>query len=294
MGNSDSRCKTCKNCPDSHTEASEECTCSCQVRVTCTCKCNVGNGHDIAQKVSAIAGGTIAGAAGIAVTVFTGGIALPIVGGMVAGAGMSSLIHGSVKAVKREKICGKDFGVDVGVGFATGVIGGGGVAATESLASVAVSNVAKEAFKRGAVKLGVRTAGGIVSSVASKAVHEVGDCVKGNKEWSEYGNDPKTWGNAIAFGALGGVGAHASSNISKLGSTAQNATTQIVKRNANQSKQSSNSLDINSSLRSTEKQQEYMRELAKASLTKSKIILDKVNEENEDLYEGNRKHPHWQ
>ncbi|XP_066957006.1 uncharacterized protein [Macrobrachium rosenbergii] len=294
MGNSDSRCETCRDCPDSHNEASEKCTCSCQARVTCTCKCNVGNGHDIAQKVSAIAGGTIAGAAGIAVTVFTGGIALPIVGGMVAGAGISSLIHGSVKAAKREKICGKDFGVDVGVGFATGVIGGGGAAATESLAGVAVSNVAKEAFKRGAVKLGVRTAGGIVASVATKAVHEVGDCAKGNKEWSEYGNDPKTWGKAVAFGALVGAGAHASSNISKLGSTAQNATTQMVKRNANQSKQSSNSLDVSSSLRSSEKQKEYMWELTKASMTASKTILDKVNEENEDLYEGKREHPHWQ
>lgn len=121
-------------------------------------------GMTLPKKVSAIAGGTIAGAAAIEMTVFTGGISLSIVGGMMAGAAVSSLIHGSVKAAKREKICGKDFGVDVGVGFDTGIIGSGGVAATESLASVAVSNVAKEAFKRGAVKLGVRAAGGIVSS----------------------------------------------------------------------------------------------------------------------------------
>ncbi|XP_066956846.1 uncharacterized protein [Macrobrachium rosenbergii] len=285
MGNSDSRCETCKNCPGSHSNAGDKCTCSCKKRVTCTCKCNVGKGDDIAQKVSAIVGGVAVGTAGILVTVLTGGVALTIVGGMLAGTGISSLIHGSVKAGKREKICGKHFGADVGVGLVTGIIGGGSAVATESLASVAVSNVARDAIKRGAIKLGIRAAGGILSSVARTAVCEFGDCAKGNKKWREYGNDPEKWGKAIVFGAMAGRDCH-TSTFSKLNLPVQIAATKIIEEKEKNKK--SKQLQQNSTLpdiSSSEKQQEFIMELAKTTLTTSKEILDKVNEDNENAYE---------
>ncbi|XP_068236860.1 uncharacterized protein [Palaemon carinicauda] len=295
MSNPESRCETCRNCSAHDDEASEKCTCSCQATVTCTCKCNVGNWHDIAQKISAVVGGCAVCAGGIAATVFTGGTALPIAGAMASGAGMSSAIHGLVKTWKGEKICGKDFGIDVGVGFATGIIGGGGAAATESAASVVVKNVAKEGMKRGALKLGVRTAGGIASSVVTTAVRETADCSKGNKEWREFGNDPETWYKGIAFGAVNGIGGHVVSNVSKLSSTAQTASTQTtgtqrVKGNSIQSKQSSNSKDIISNLQSKEKQEMYISELKKTSLTAVLEFRNKVNEENEDWKGHERYH----
>ncbi|KAI8511523.1 NEDD4-binding protein 2 [Branchiostoma belcheri] len=224
MGNSisDSRCSRCKGCPRcGDGEEWRTCTCRCRKKVTCTCKCNVGTGHDIAQKASAITAGTLLGAGGIALTVLTGGVAIPIVGGMLAGAGISSAIHGTVKAITKKKISGKEYGVDVTVGFVTGVIGGGGVAATESVATVAAGKVVNEACKRGATKLGIRVAGGVISSVASTAVEEAGNCAKGRKKWKDYGKDPKIWGKGVAIGAAGGIASHTISNIKKVASPAQ-------------------------------------------------------------------------
>ncbi|XP_064108399.1 uncharacterized protein LOC135216826 [Macrobrachium nipponense] len=289
MGNSDSRCKPCRNCTGSHSNVGDKCTCSCKKRVTCTCKCNVGKGHDIAQKVSAVVGGTAVGTAGILVTVLTGGVALPIVGGMLAATGISSLIHGLVKAVKREKICGKRFGADVGVGFVTGVMGGGSAVATECLASVAVSNIGKDIIKRGAINFGIRAAGGIVSSVTRTAVCEIGDCAKGNKNWRDYGNDPMIWVKAILFGATAGTDCH-TSTISKLRLPAQIAATQINKekeenKKTNQLQQHLTLPDISSNFRSSEKSQEFIMGLPKTTLTPSKEIWDKVKEDNENPYE---------
>ncbi|XP_066957102.1 uncharacterized protein [Macrobrachium rosenbergii] len=213
MGYRCKKCKQCERCEDGDDD--ERCTCRCNEKWCCTCKCNVGSESDVIQKVGAIGLGTAAAIGGIGLTVLTGGLALPLVGGVVAGAGISSAINGTVKSVKGEKISGSEYLTDVAIGGATGVIGGVGGKITEGVARAAVTNVARETCKRGVIKLGVRAAGGAATGLASTAMGEVGNCVKG-KKWTDYGNDPESWGIGMALGIGGGTVSHITSNTSKL------------------------------------------------------------------------------
>ncbi|XP_019621389.1 PREDICTED: uncharacterized protein LOC109467778 [Branchiostoma belcheri] len=172
MNTSDSRCFCCRQClsctyftcfgeslvPTSNSRRScggrgysiSTCSCLCSEVVTCTCKCNVGKPHDVLQKIASIAGGAVLVVGGATLAVGSGGMAaFPILGGMVGGAGLSSTIHGVVKAGKGEKISAREYFVDVGVGTITGAIGGGGPILTEAIAQ----DLGKEVCKKGGTKL---------------------------------------------------------------------------------------------------------------------------------------------
>ncbi|XP_066286603.1 uncharacterized protein [Branchiostoma lanceolatum] len=189
------------------------CSCRCREEVTCTCKCNVGNVHDVLQKLASITGGAVLVVGGAALAVGSGGTALPVLGGMVGGAGLSSTIHGAVKAGKGEKISAGDYFVDVGVGFVTGAVGSGGAIVTEkiaeNLATTVATEVSKEACVQGGTKLAVRMTGGAASSVVNTAVNEAGTCVKGKRDWRDYGDDDGMWVKGAAIGAAAGIGSHA-------------------------------------------------------------------------------------
>ncbi|XP_068230506.1 uncharacterized protein [Palaemon carinicauda] len=214
MGYRCEHCRKCKRCEDG--DKDKRCRCSCDEEWCCTCACNVGSGIDVIQKVGAIGLGTAAAAGGIVLSVVTGGLALPLIGGVIAGAGISSTVNGTVKAVRKEKISGSEYLTDVAIGGATGVIGGVGGKLTEGVARAAVTNVAREGCKQGVVKLGVRAAGGAITGLASSATGEAGKCVAGQKKWKDYGNDPESWAVGMAIGAGGGAFSHLTSNACKL------------------------------------------------------------------------------
>ena len=66
---------------------------------------------------------TIAGAGaffgGLALTIVTGGLAVPV-GGALMGAGMSTAYQGVEKSIKKEKIVAKGLALDAAFGAATG------------------------------------------------------------------------------------------------------------------------------------------------------------------------------
>ncbi|KAI8502921.1 NEDD4-binding protein 2 [Branchiostoma belcheri] len=234
MDTSNSRCFCCRQClsctyftcfgepfvPNSRRSCGgrgysiNTCSCLCSEEVTCTCKCNVGKPHDVLQKLASIAVGAVLVVGGAALTVGSGGMAaFPILGGMVGGAGLSSTIHGVVKAGKGEKISASEYFVDVGVGAVTGAVGSGGTIVTEALAQDLAASAAKEACKKGGTKLAVRTVGGMTTSLVSTGVEEAGNCFKGKKYWDDYGNDGAMWAKGAAMGAIAGMGSHAWSEV---------------------------------------------------------------------------------
>src|SRR5436190_24177570 len=97
----------------------------CEEYVTCACQCNVGGVNDFFQKASAISGGIITVGFGVGLSVFSGGLLVPFIGGPMIGAGFSSAIKGIEKSIKKEKIEAKDYFLDVGCGAVTGVCTGG-------------------------------------------------------------------------------------------------------------------------------------------------------------------------
>lgn len=214
MGYRCKRCEGCERCKCGSEDA--RCSCQCDEEWSCTCKCNVGSESDVIQKAGAIGLGTLAAIGGTAVTIMTGGAALAIAGGAIAGAGLSSAVKGTVDTINREKISGSEYLADVAIGGATGLVGGVGAKLTEGAARAAVTNIAREGCKRGAIKLGVRTLGGVATGLASTATGEAGQCLAGRKRWRDYGNDPEPWMNGMVTGAVGGVLSHTHSNARKL------------------------------------------------------------------------------
>src|SRR5947208_2707550 len=82
---------------------------TCEKYVNCTCQCNFGGFHDVVQKTVAIGGGILSAGFGIGLSVASGGLLAPFVGGPLVGAGFSSAIKGIEKSIKKEKIGTKDY-----------------------------------------------------------------------------------------------------------------------------------------------------------------------------------------
>ena len=87
--------------------------CHLCVNKTCNCKCN--SGEDIDEGVLATIAGAGMAFGGLALTMFSGGLAIPI-GGALMGAGISSIHQGIGKSVKKEKIDGEEYFGDVAFG----------------------------------------------------------------------------------------------------------------------------------------------------------------------------------
>ncbi|CAF1664566.1 unnamed protein product, partial [Adineta ricciae] len=97
----------------------------CTNRWQCDCQCNVNGDADIAQKSIAIVGGFGLAIGGLALAICTGGLGAVLIGGSMLGAGISSTWNGAEKAIKQERISGKEYVADVAFGAATGVVTGG-------------------------------------------------------------------------------------------------------------------------------------------------------------------------
>lgn len=113
----------------------------------------------------AIIGGVALAATAIGVTVMTAGsnfshpflllifsaaapataAAIGVAGGMVAGVGISSAVHGAVAHYKGQKINPRDYGIDLGIGAITGMAAGG-IAIAGGLAAATVGASAASAY----------------------------------------------------------------------------------------------------------------------------------------------------
>ena len=69
--------------------------CKCSWR--CDCKCNINSAADVTQKALATAGGIGLAVGGLALTIFSGGLLIPV-GGAMMGAGISSTFQGVRKS----------------------------------------------------------------------------------------------------------------------------------------------------------------------------------------------------
>ena len=179
---------------------------SCENKAKCDCKCNLNRALDVTQKVLATIAGAGMAAGGLALTILSGGLAIPI-GGALMGAGISSAYQGINKSVKQERIDVSEYLIDVSFGALTGVFTGGIGAAGEVVASTVAKQGAKEVTKQAAKQLCVRAVAGGVAGVASKAVDEVKQCATTEKKLSEFGKDNNTsvsWILSAGTGVLGG------------------------------------------------------------------------------------------
>ncbi|CAF1617725.1 unnamed protein product [Rotaria magnacalcarata] len=186
----------------------------CESTWSCDCQCNVGGDADASQKGVAIIGGLAFAIGGLFFAISTGGVGPILLGGAMLGGGVSSTWNGAEKAIKGERINGKTFALDVAFGAITGVATGGIGVAGEVIATNVVKQGVKEVAKVGVKKLAVRAATGAVTGVAAKAIDEVKQCSTTDKKWNEDGT-VASWVTSAAVGALGGVGSHVSSNLSK-------------------------------------------------------------------------------
>lgn len=86
----------------------------------CECECNINGLVDVTEKVLVTAGGIGAIAAGLALTIGSGGLLTIPIGGALIGAGFSSTLKGIFKTFKKERIKGSELAVDVCFGAVTG------------------------------------------------------------------------------------------------------------------------------------------------------------------------------
>ena len=93
---------------------------NCESRLRCDCQCNIGGVADVAQKVLTTTVGVGAFAGGLALTIVTGGLAIPV-GGALMGAGVSTAYQGVEKSIRKERINAKGLVVDAAFGAATGI-----------------------------------------------------------------------------------------------------------------------------------------------------------------------------
>jgi len=146
-------------------------------------------------------------AAGVVLTVSTGGWGAVVVGGALTGAGATAVIHPVAKKINSERM---DFGVDYvkevaiggGIGVLTAGISAGGASITTSIAS----KVGTEGINQGAVKLVCRSAVGAVAGATASVVQE-------------HSNPGKfSVSNVVAdtlLGAVTGGVSHATSNLTR-------------------------------------------------------------------------------
>ncbi len=211
--NKTSKCDQCEN---------NNCE-KCQDRKNCKCKCNSNKALDITQKTLAITGGLAAAIGGLSLTILSGGLAAPLVGGILIGAGVSSTIQGVEKAYKKQEINGLEFIADVGFGALTGVFTGGIGAAGEAVAATVIKQGAKETIKAAAKQLAVRGVAGGVAGVTSRTITEIKECTLNEKEWSDFGKklDEKgnekgtisSWVMSAGTGVIGGMRSNRNNNF---------------------------------------------------------------------------------
>ncbi|CAF1150790.1 unnamed protein product, partial [Adineta ricciae] len=151
----------------------------------------------------------------------------------------SSTWNGAEKAIKQERISGKEYVADVAFGAATGVVTGGVGVAGETVAVNVVKQGAKEVAKAGAKKLAVRATTGAVVGLTSKAIDEVKQCSTADKKWRDYGKSfdrngkpngtTTAWVGSALGGGLGGVGSHVSSSlVTKMTSPVAESITRVL------------------------------------------------------------------
>lgn len=96
----------------------------CENRSKCLCDCNKSSKSQIVYKGLASIGGLASIAGGLALTIGTGGLALPIaipLGGALVGAGFSSTYQGVSKTYAKEDLKASEYFIDVGFGTVAGI-----------------------------------------------------------------------------------------------------------------------------------------------------------------------------
>ena len=96
----------------------------CENRSKCLCDCNKSSKSQIVYKGLASIGGLASIAGGLALTIGTGGLALPIaipLGGALVGAGFSSTYQGVSKTYAKEDLKATEYFIDVGFGTVAGI-----------------------------------------------------------------------------------------------------------------------------------------------------------------------------
>ncbi|CAF1367293.1 unnamed protein product [Adineta steineri] len=188
---------------------------TCEDPWSCDCQCTVGGPEDVVQKSTAIIGGIVLVVSGLALSLLTGGIGWGLVGGAMVGAGISSTCNGAEKAIKGERMNGKEYFDDVVFGALLGMATGGISAGGEMIAM----NIAKQ----GVTRLFIRILVGALVGIVSKAIDELKQCFTGRKNWSDFGKGPgpdgngggmaASWGTCALVGGLAGLGSHISTHL---------------------------------------------------------------------------------
>lgn len=186
----------------------------CADPASCSCICTLGNFHDVAQKTASIIGGVGLLVGSVAATALTAGAAAPILvpvlvaSGIGGGIGVASATHGITQSVKKERINGRDYGIDLGIGGITGLVGTAavaGAAATGAAAGAAlVAHGASTAVVYGVEGATLATAGA-VSGVTNHLVSDGIDIAAGRKDEMDFGSGVAV--SAITGGVTGAIGA---------------------------------------------------------------------------------------
>jgi hypothetical protein len=123
-------------------------------------------------------------------------VAIGLSAGIMGGIGSASAFHGGAAVLKGGKIDARDYGIDIGVGAATGLIGGGvGLGVTAAIpAAGTITGVAKVGVE-GAVKV----TGGVVTGVSGNVISDAVAIQEGKKSKDEFGK------NILASALIGGV-----------------------------------------------------------------------------------------
>lgn len=208
----------------------EKCN-KCSNRLECKCVCN--RKLQLNTKIVATSVGVATAVSGLAITVLSSGIALPLMGSVLLSAGVSSSFQGVDKIIKNETIKPTDFASDVGLGAVIGGFTGGiGAASLVVLGSLA-KNIA------------IRSAIGAVTNFGAKAISELKECASNQKDWKDFGKklniDGQEWGSVTSWitagtvGAIGGVSGYFAGNLNSIGRICASATTALITDTVGQS-----------------------------------------------------------
>ncbi|XP_055340391.1 uncharacterized protein LOC129589603 [Paramacrobiotus metropolitanus] len=171
----------------------------------CSCVCQ-DTGETVAASCISAALGIGAVAAGVGLTVVTGGVAAVLIGGALVGGGASCITNPIAKAMSGERMRGDDLLKEVAVGATIGVVSGG-LSTGASLAAKGASTAVKAV-----AQIGAATTSGAVGG----AVGEVARAIDGEEVTAKSVGKSVLIGTSL--GMVGGAGAQlagvAAQNIS--------------------------------------------------------------------------------
>ena len=197
----------CKACEGNKCGGKYENRLICEDRKNCSCTCQEDNVETFLKGASSLLVGTALFAAGVILTVSTGGFAAIFWGSIATGTGATAAIQPIAKKMTGERMTGKEYAKDLVIGASTGLITGGIGAGGASVTSSVASKFGTDFCRQGLVKMACRSAVGAASGAAS-GVFQEGATLASDGTFS-VGNVLK---NTALGAATGGVG-HLSGNV---------------------------------------------------------------------------------